>query len=208
MFAKIQSGQETILKELTDVRERLTMTENTVANFDTRWNDLDKLLLEIREKTLQIDTLQTKVSNLERVIEQQSQKLVDLEDRSRRSNLVVFGVEEDSEENDESLRRKVIDGIFERKLKQKCSSVARIHRIGRPGATKRPVIVYFQDFLEKETILRRAKNLKGTDIFVQNDFSRATLRKRKLLWKTAKDDKANGKEAYLIHDKLKLDGTL
>lgn len=56
--------------------------------------------------------------------------------------------------------------------------------------------------------MHSAKNLKGTDIFVQSDFSKATLPKRKLLWETAKEDKAIGEEAYLIHDKLKLDGTL
>lgn len=56
--------------------------------------------------------------------------------------------------------------------------------------------------------MQSAKNLKCMNIFVQSDFSKDTLRKRKILCETAKEDKDNGKEAYLIHDKLKPNGTL
>lgn len=126
---------------------------------------------------------------------------MDLEDRSRRSNVVVFGISEDPAESEADLRRKVITDTFEKKLNVKCDSVARIHRLGK-GATNRPVILYFQDYNEKTSVMKNVKKLKGTKIFIQNDYSQQTLQKRKLLWESAKADKSQGKTAFLIHDKL------
>lgn len=50
--------------------------------------------------------------------------------------------------------------------------------------------------------MKNVKKLKGTNIFIQNDYSQQTLQKRKLLWESAKADKSQGKTAFLIHDKL------
>lgn len=85
-----------------------------------------------------------------------------------------------------------------------CKSVARIHRLGRPGP-KRPVILYFQDFAEKQAVLKNCGNLKGTKVNVQNDYSKQTVRRRKLLWDSAKADKAEGRKIFLVHDKLRID---
>lgn len=54
-------------------------------------------------------------------------------------------------------------------------------------------------------MLRNCKKLKGTQISVQNDFSADTLRKRKLLWQSAKVEKEQGKRIALVKDKLRVD---
>lgn len=94
--------------------------------------------------------------------------------------------------------------MFNKRLNVKCSSVGRIHRLGRNGLN-RPVILYLQDYNEKMEILKNAKKLKGTKIFIENDFSRPTLRRRKLLRDSAKLDKDSGKKVYLVNDKLHID---
>lgn len=43
---------------------------------------------------------------------------------------------------------------------------------------------------------------------MQNDYSKPTLQKRKLLWDSAKDEKLNGKKVTLVHDKLSIDNEL
>lgn len=93
---------------------------------------------------------------------------------------------------------------FKDKLGVTCKSVGRIHRIGKAGP-KRPVILFFQDFNEKSAVLKNAKKLKGTTIFVQNDYSKQTLKKRKLLLDSAKEEKSQGRNVYLVHDKLHVD---
>lgn len=134
----------------------------------------------------------------------QTRKLADLEDRSRRSNLVVFGVSEPPNETESDLKRKVITEIFSDKLGVICESVGEIHRLGK-HIGNRPVILFFQNFTEKMKVLKNASKLKGTKIFIQNDYSQHTLQKRKLLWESAKTDKFQGKKVGLFHDKLKVD---
>lgn len=105
-----------------------------------------------------------------------------MEDRSRRSNLLVFGVQDDPNVTDNDLKDKE---VFSDKLGVPCKSVGRIHRLGKPGK-ERPIIIHFQDFNEKELVLKNAHKLKGTQISVQTDYSTQTLRKRKLLWESAR----------------------
>ncbi|KAH8024176.1 hypothetical protein HPB51_022237 [Rhipicephalus microplus] len=66
---------------------------------------------------------------LQETIRPQHAKIVDLEDKGRRNNLVVFGVEEASKESELDLRRLILDDIFKETLGVTCSSVDRIHRI-------------------------------------------------------------------------------
>lgn len=54
-------------------------------------------------------------------------------------------------------------------------------------------------------MLRNTGKLRGTRIYVQNDYSAETLRKRKLLWQEAKRDMEAGKRVTLIHEKLRVD---
>lgn len=58
------------------------------------------------------------------------------------------------------------------------------------------------DYNEKIEIFKNCKKLKGSNISVSNDFSEATLRKRKLLWESAKIEKDEGSRVRLVHDKI------
>lgn len=118
---------------------------------------------------------------------------------------MVFGINEDRGETEDDLKQKVIRETFQQKLGVKCESVGRIHRLGK-GPVKRPVILFFQDFNEKIAVLKNAKKLKGTKIFIQNDYSAYTLKKRQMFWESTKSEKAAGKKVYLVHDKLHVDG--
>lgn len=152
---------------------------------------------ELQQRTARIDTLEQTIVSLEA-------KITDLEDRSRRSNLLVFGVQDDPTETENDLKDKVLTKVFSGKLGVPCKSVGRIHRLGKPGKD-RPIIIYFQDFNEKELILKNAHKLKGTQISVQSDYSKQTLRKRKLLWESARNEKLQGKKVHLSNDRLRVD---
>lgn len=83
----------------------------------------------------------------------------------------------------------------------------RIQKLGRKVG-KRPVILCFKDFNEKTSVLSNSKKLKGIGIFVQNDYLQSTLTKGKKLWESAREDKAAGKNVFLINDKLRIDDDL
>lgn len=56
---------------------------------------------ELEKQITRIDTLEQTVSFLQN-------KITDLEDRSRRSNLLVFGIEEEPDENEDILKKKFL----------------------------------------------------------------------------------------------------
>lgn len=53
-------------------------------------------------------------------------------------------------------------------------------------------------------VFSNVKKLKGSKIYIQNDYSKETLRKRKLLWESARKDKDEGLDPKLYDDKLKI----
>lgn len=191
-----------------EMLESLILGQNKItseiAALRAQQDDMQKLMSEWALRFAEMEKRAARVDNLEKTIVSLQAKITDLEDRSRRANLVVFGVNEDPAETEPDLKRKVLTEIFGEKLNVHCRSVGRIHRIGKPG-TQRPVIIFFQDFNEKEQVLMNANKLKGTKVSIQNDYSKETLRKRKLLWDSAKNEKLQGKKVALVHDKLRVD---
>lgn len=207
MLQTLIQGQQAIRDDLAELKKRLEVAEKSVTSFSTRMTKLETNVREIARKVDNFETLHSSAEKIQQTLMLQQEKLTELEDRSRMSNLVVFGIDERANETEDVLRQKVIKEVFEDRLNVKCLSVARIHRLGkRPG--KRPVILFFQNYTEKQEVLRNCKKLKGTQISVQNDFSAETLRKRKLLWQSAKAEKEQGKKVALVNNKLRVDSQL
>lgn len=93
--------------------------------------------------------------NLENVIQRQQDRLTEMEDRSRRNNLIVFGIPESADETREAIEQKILKGVFSDRLGVRVSSVERIHRLGKMRADReRPVIFRFFNFNEKVEVLK------------------------------------------------------
>ena len=54
-------------------------------------------------------------------------------------------------------------------------------------------------YKEKVKILQKVKKLRGTNIFIKENFSRETMELRKQLWKEVKAHRDKGRVAYLSH---------
>ena len=71
-----------------------------------------------------------------------------------------------------------------------------------PGDRPRPIVVEFLRFKDKVAVLERAKNLRGTCIFLNKDYSEAVRQKRKELIPAMKAARARGDIAYICYDRL------
>lgn len=201
MLESLTKGQQAIRNDLLEVKQRVEQTEQMVMSLGGRLSQLESETKGMAARMNSFDGVREVVMTLQETIRLQHAKIVDLEDKGRRNNLVVFGVEEASKESELDLRRLILDDIFKETLRVTCSSVDRIHRIGKPSSN-RPVILHFCNFTEKQAVMLNAKKLKGTTVFIQNDYSQETLRKRRSLWQSAKSEKDKGKKVTLVHDKL------
>ena len=74
----------------------------------------------------------------------------------------------------------------------------RAHRTGEP----RPIVAKFLRFKDMVAVLERAKNLRGTYIFLNEDPPEVVRQKRNELILAMKAAKARGDIAYIHYDKL------
>lgn len=204
MVKDILAKQNVILTELAGIKTSQQTFENKFDKLAKKVEQIEVTVEETKELRNQMTSIKKNVSSVQTELTECQRKLVDLEDRSRRNNLMVFGVSEDAGETADILRSKVLDGIFVEKLGIRTNSVERLHRVGRKTNRSRPIIVKFFDYNEKNNLLKKRRLLKGTKITLEHDYSWVTLQKRKLLWESSKPNRDNGETAFLIHDKIKI----
>lgn len=131
-----------------------------------------------------------------------------LDNQSRRNNIVIDGIPESPDESWSDSEKKFREILSEKmNIDQKHIEIERAHRIGRPladGEGKRPrsMIVKLFRHKDRQAILSKANNLKGTHIYMNEDFSDAVRQKRKELLPEMRAARARGDWAYLKYDRL------
>lgn len=113
----------------------------------------------------------------------------DAENRSRRSNLIFYGIPDTSSNEFFARSAEIIIRHCSEYLNctVKPDEIEGAHRLGRqiPGRN-RPIIVKFSNFKTKDAILANARKLKGTADSIGEDFSKQTQTARKHLITFAK----------------------
>lgn len=132
-------------------------------------------------------------------------KLDEAEDRSRRDNLLFFGIKDSPKESWQESEGQIISFSSEiLQLQIPATDIARAHRIGRYSVDKnRPIVVKFSSFKTKELIHAKRSLLTNTDFNIREDFSLSTRIARKKLLDFGKGLKTSYK---LRHNKLIADG--
>ena len=179
----------------------LEITMKEIKSIKTEMNDLKKSI-EFTENVLEekVQKCQEKAEHLDERIreiyewqldpEYVHNKLVDLEDRSRRNNLRIDGIKEKAGESWEDCEAEV-EKLFREKLDiEHKIIIKRAYRAKKTKNSKKDhpstIICRLLNFKDKENILKNCRKLKGTNIFVNEDFSQETLEHRRELWKEVK----------------------
>ena len=131
--------------------------------------------------------------------EEVSSKLIELEDRSRRNNLRIDGIKEKPNETWEECEENVQEMIKENLGITEPIEIDSCHRILKRKNPNRPrtVICRITKFKDKQKILKNAKYLKGSGIYVYEDFCKETMELRKTLWDQVLEYQRQNKFAYL-----------
>lgn len=195
-LAVILKQLQNIIEDLKEIKEeRLTSIESKL-----------ELLTTLDSK---LSSCVTQVSNLQRTVADLEMKVDDLENRSRRSNLIVYGVDENPNGSEDSLDQVINSKIITGMLKMNPVSIERAHRLGKPNSEKkRPIICKLLDYRDKESVLKNCRRLKGSNISIGEDFSVRVRDIRRKLWNSAKANKESGDKVFLVYDKLKINKVL
>lgn len=215
---KILEGQEVIKAKLDSIKTNqaaqkaaLEQLSDRIFSLETRVTSLANLEPAVAECKVACEEQKHSVQTL-------LAKVDDLENRSRRCNLIFYGVPEGipaghpSGEPERkgpepwSVSEQHIVDICSGKLGITPETIQRAHRIGkfRPGKI-RALIANFASFKEKQDILLSAKKLKGTNISLSEDFSQEVRNKRRPLLNFAKSRKNDDTKVNLRYDTLYLD---
>nr|XP_012560046.2 uncharacterized protein LOC105846153 [Hydra vulgaris] len=90
-----------------------------------------------------------------------------------------------------------------KKLGLKGVEIERAHRTGRKNDGRpRTIILNLQKYKDKIRILKELYRLKGTNTFVNEDFSRETVAIQKKLFAEVKERRLNGESVTVRYDKI------
>ena len=168
-------------------------------------DELKQVKDEHRNNKKELENLKIKNVQLESSIIKLTGQITYQEDYSRRNNLRFEGITESNSENWEQTQFK-IKKLLHEKFDMPNVPIERAHRLkkipGQNNAIPRTIVVRFNSFDDREKILRNARVLKNTNIFVNEDLSDATAKSRKEKIPLLQSARRNGKIAYFIRDKL------
>ena len=198
----------------------LKMKDDAIGKLNREIGELQKMCSFLTEETAdlkgKLKTHEHALSTRAKAHEDLQIKTNDLEDRSRRNNLVFFNIPEKDvmqrgEQNVEDCEKIILDILERTNFFSPDYDIAidRAHRLGRrtnnSNDRPRPIIVRFTYFKDKNDIIRNARKLKGTNVNVSEDFSKQTLfehRELRKYAKLAKETQFNDPDKAIINYKV------
>lgn len=181
--------------------KRLDLLHTSINSALSQVTSLTERLGELESRTVhcetELSTTSQEVSQHDEIIKQLQEKIDDLENRSRRSNLRFIGIPE-SVKGDDLIKFLAMDlpSALDLSFPNTLPLIERAHRLGGPpppeAARPRPAIAKFLHYTVKEKILqayrqRRTIIVRDHRILIFQDFSPAVTARRKLFSPICKD---------------------
>jgi len=189
-----QTAQDVVLKEvqgeISIIKEKL---DNGLSNIGSQSGDTTSKVKELQES---IDDITEKVWEL---------------DKSWKNNLVFYGIKQDAgaEEHPSITEAKVREVILRKLRISRDVPVMRVKRTTNGPEVRgcKPVTVYFEKWQDKDEVLRKNNLLRGSNIYISEDFSKRVRDQRIELQKFAKlmRQRRPNSKLSMQYDKLIID---
>ena len=185
---KTSSNVETVKNDVADIKEQQAkMIEDVEALKD----DVENLMRENQELRTDRDALMQRVLSLEK-------KTDDLEGRSKRNNIIVYGIPKDNGENTAKCEE-ILNNVCKNDLRlTEEIPFDRVHRLSNKADS--PIIARCTFYRDKVKILRAKKFLQGTDIFVGEDYPVSVREIRKKINQLVKDNRQRKEKVRMVYD--------
>lgn len=239
MKEQIEDASNRIIEEINDSLTKLTLNVRELEHKISEQDDLisqlgisnqqacaeiNGLKIELNSTKGYVDGLLTKVEQRIRVLEDAQHintttgpattinqyKMLDLEARSRRRNLLFFGLLENDGETSQDSRNILVHYMKAVMHMPEINehSFERVHRIGRYTGNqhtyndiqkRRPIIAAFANDYDKERVLRQASILKGSVYSISQDYPKEIREARNKLWSRCKEARRQGSKAIILY---------
>ena len=203
MIRKMYEGFEGMradIKEMTS-KVNFTMDEITACK-----KDCEALKRKSESMSTDLITAKNEIVALKCENETLKNRLIQQDSYTRRSNLIIYGVPHKPDE----VSSRVVKSIFKETLEIENAEAIRFercHRLPVPVNPK-PIIVRFNWFEDRTKVWACRTKLKGTNLSLREDFPAEIVERRNTLYPVLKKAKELNKSAYMVMDKLNIDGTV
>lgn len=196
-------------------------------DIQTQENFLKRIIEEAnknqtKELQVNINDVKSEINEIRKIIHQEIEKRKEIEEKyielknkydilekkTRKNNIVIFGLHynpSESVKNTEAKQHlldftiKKIDHLLGVQINP--SEVDDIINFGKKE-TNKPILVKFCSFMKKQEILRNCKKLKGTEAFISEERNAEEREIHKNLYKYLKEARQGNKLAYIKENKL------
>ena len=194
MLVEMNSKFDTIKTDMKDMKDSFAHIKTEV---DGMKETVVKMKAENESLHKENKEMKTKLANLEL-------KTDELECRSKRNNLLFYGFDRPDNETAKDCEETVQDFLTDRLEMSQSVEFDRVHRLNNKANS--PIIARCTYFKDKDKILKSRGKLRGSTIFIGEDFSVRVRDIRKKLTPHLKAARNNGKRATMIYDHLLIDG--
>lgn len=206
-----KSEIQTLKSEMKDVKSEIAEIKSSL---ESTTSTADEALCKMKQVETQLQTvvtndvlyLRNELSKVKSDNKQLHDHINRLEAQSRRDNLILYGIQENVNENCLAIVYQVLHDNLGIENPQNIK-VVRCHRLGPKSRSQpRPIIFKLHYFPDREMIWSQKKMLKGTKLWLSEDFPIEINQRRQLLDPIRKKAVSEGKLATLSVDRLIIDG--
>ncbi|XP_075530989.1 uncharacterized protein LOC142564055 [Dermacentor variabilis] len=186
---KLTNGQAQVIAEIQGLKAQLGNTDKTIGKLNERLTDLENHYQALVPLRKEIEIMRIGTERTASRISELEARMDDAENRSRRNNLIFYGIPDPSSSETFAETEKLVANLCRDNLQLTLEprDIERAHRLGRPSAGRcRPIIVKLASHKTKAAILSNGRMLKGTSYGIGEDFSRPVQNARKQLIAFAK----------------------
>lgn len=198
---KLDGVRADVNLKLDNIKEDINMIRHQVGGLQ---RDMDSLNEHVGSLQKENESLKRSNEELLERLARVERKADDLEGRSRRNNLLFYGLDREENETDISCEERLRELLTDQLELAEDIEFDRVHRVG--PKQNAPIIARCTHYKHKVKILRARQKLKGTRIFINEDFSERVRGVRKALRKCMGDLNKSGKKVNLVYDHLFVDG--
>ena len=186
---------KTVIRDLENATEFIS---NDVENLKMMF---DKEKTERTALTNRIDCLEKRAQNLTRELKQQKDNLVNLEQYTKRENLIFNQI---PESQDEDCKEKVLSVLDDMGIVSDEVKFHAVHRLGRKKEGIRPIIARFVSREDRDSVFFKRKGIKNTypNAYITQDYAKTIREERKILIRAMKYGRNQGLTNIKVLDRF------
>ncbi|KAF7641131.1 hypothetical protein LDENG_00292560 [Lucifuga dentata] len=173
------------------------------------YEKIDQLESENKSLNATVDLLTNKTDTLAKENKKINETVLDIQSRSMRDNLIFLGIPENLSSDDPEA---LLKDFMISKLKLPPDTLtASLFTVCTDSVVPRArdlIIAKLEHYKHKDIIKSKARELKGSKFGVNDQFPKEINDRRKTLYPIMKQHRQNNKRAYMVVDKLYVDGQL